>query len=170
MLSENIKRARKAKGLSQEELALKMNVVRQTVSKWENGLSVPDADLLLSLANELDTPVSTLLDENIPAREPEDIQAIAERLAEINLQLARRSMVRIKAIRWGLASLCALIVTLFAALAAMKSAYLDWDYSNPELAAAGTMLHGFEYVFVRLAPVVFFAAVIGIAMTWRNRK
>ena len=79
-------------------------------------------------------------------------------------------MVRIKAIRWGLASLCALIVILFAALAAMKSAYLDWDYSNPELAAAGTMLHGFEYVFVRLAPVVFFAAVIGIAMTWRNRK
>ena len=39
MLNENIKRARKAKGLSQEELAAKLNVVRQTVSKWENGVS-----------------------------------------------------------------------------------------------------------------------------------
>lgn len=47
MLNENIKRARKAKGLSQEELAVKLNVVRQTVSKWENGLSVPDSDLLI---------------------------------------------------------------------------------------------------------------------------
>ena len=49
MLSENIKRLRKAKGLSQEELAVKLNVVRQTVSKWEQGLSVPDADLLIKL-------------------------------------------------------------------------------------------------------------------------
>lgn len=39
MLKENIKRLRKLKGLSQEELAIKLNVVRQTVSKWENGVS-----------------------------------------------------------------------------------------------------------------------------------
>ena len=47
MLNENIKAIRKAKGLSQQELAVKVNVVRQTVSKWEQGLSVPDADMLL---------------------------------------------------------------------------------------------------------------------------
>ena len=47
MLSDNIKRIRKSKGLSQEELAIKLNVVRQTVSKWENGLSVPDSDMLI---------------------------------------------------------------------------------------------------------------------------
>lgn len=40
MLSENIRRLRKAKGLSQEELAVKLNVVRQTVSKWEQGGSL----------------------------------------------------------------------------------------------------------------------------------
>ncbi len=40
MLDENIKQLRKAKGLSQEELAIKLNVVRQTVSKWENGVSL----------------------------------------------------------------------------------------------------------------------------------
>lgn len=55
MLSDNIKRIRKSKGLSQEELAIKLNVVRQTVSKWENGLSVPDSDMLITLADELDT-------------------------------------------------------------------------------------------------------------------
>lgn len=55
MLNENIKRIRKSKGLSQEELAIKLNVVRQTVSKWENGCSVPDSSMLISLADELDT-------------------------------------------------------------------------------------------------------------------
>lgn len=53
MLNENIKRIRKSKGLSQEELAIKLNVVRQTVSKWENGCSVPDSSMLISLADEL---------------------------------------------------------------------------------------------------------------------
>ena len=61
MLSENIKRLRKAKGLSQEGLAVKLNVVRQTVSKWEQGLSVPDADLLIALSEAFETSVSTLL-------------------------------------------------------------------------------------------------------------
>ena len=63
MLNENIKNLRKAKGLSQEELAIKLNVVRQTVSKWENGLSVPDSSMLISLADALDTSVSELLGE-----------------------------------------------------------------------------------------------------------
>ena len=49
MLCENIKAIRKSKGLSQEELAIKLNVVRQTISKWAQGLSVPDADRLIPL-------------------------------------------------------------------------------------------------------------------------
>lgn len=65
MLSENIKVMRKAKGLSQQELAEKLNVVRQTVSKWEQGLSVPDADMLLTLSEVFETPVSTLLGETV---------------------------------------------------------------------------------------------------------
>ena len=63
VLSENIRAVRKAKGLSQEELAIKLNVVRQTISKWEQGLSVPDSDLLIAIAQALETPVSTLLGE-----------------------------------------------------------------------------------------------------------
>ena len=64
MLNENIKNLRKAKGLSQEELANRLNVVRQTISKWEKGLSVPDSSKLISLADELDTSVSILLGRN----------------------------------------------------------------------------------------------------------
>lgn len=106
MLNENIKRARKAKGLSQEELAVKLNVVRQTVSKWENGLSVPDSDLLIFLAEELDTSVSALLGETIQEQEPDDLKTISEKLEIINLQLAKRTMARTKVIRWG-SFLCA---------------------------------------------------------------
>ena len=61
MLNENIKAIRKSKGLSQQELAIKLNVVRQTISKWEQGLSVPDSDMLIPLSEVLETPVSTLL-------------------------------------------------------------------------------------------------------------
>ena len=60
MLKDNLKTLRKNKGLSQEELAIKLNVVRQTVSKWEQGLSVPDAEMLISISEIFDTPVSTI--------------------------------------------------------------------------------------------------------------
>lgn len=169
MLKENIKNLRKSKGLSQEELAVKLHVVRQTVSKWENGLSVPDAAELISLAEELDTPVGVLLGETVPEHEPDDMSALSEKLAAINLQLAERSAAKRKAIRWALIFICVLIAAVFAALAAMKSPYLLWDYSDPELAAAATILHGFEFVFVRLAPIAFLAAVVGIVLTGRRK-
>mgnify|MGYP002516519130 FL=1 len=65
MLNENIKAIRKSKGLSQQELAVKLNIVRQTVPKWEQGLSVPDSAMLISLSEALETPVSTLLGETV---------------------------------------------------------------------------------------------------------
>ena len=169
MLEENIKRFRKSKGLSQEELAIRLNVVRQTVSKWENGLSVPDSGMLISLAEELDTSVSALL--GVPSQEPEadDLRAISEKLEVINLQLAKRSAARTKTVRWILISLCAVILLVFLALALMNSSYLNWDYSDPESAVAGTLLHGFEFFFVRLAPIVLVGCVIGIILTFRKK-
>ena len=169
MLNENIKNLRKSKGLSQEELAIKLNVVRQTVSKWENGLSVPDSNMLILLADELDTSVSALLGENVQENRSDDIKTISEKLEVINLQLAKRSMERVKTVRWVFISLCTLIVMLFIALAVMNSSYLDWNYNDPELAVAGTILHGFEFFFVRLAPIVFFASVVGIVLTYKKR-
>lgn len=172
MLKDNIKNLRKEKGLSQEELAIKLNVVRQTVSKWERGLSVPDSSMLISLAEELDTSVNVLLGESIEEKTPNDdvdIKTIAERLEVINLQLARRSEMKIKLVRWILILLCIVIVAVFIAFEIMQSDYLEWDFNNPELAVAGTLLHGFEFVFVRIAPFAFIASVIGIVFTYKRR-
>lgn len=170
MLSENIKNLRKAKGLSQEELAIKLNVVRQTLSKWENGLSVPDSSMLIALAERLDTSVSILLGETITESPADDLKAISEKLEVINLQLLERKKSKIKSIRWMLIVLCALIATIFVALAAINGSYMNWDYNDPELAIAGTMLHGFEFLFVRFAPIAFAAFVVGIVVTYRGDK
>ena len=87
MLAENLKALRKAKGLSQEELAARLHVVRQTVSKWEKGRSVPDADLLIRLAEELDTTSAALLGPEVP---PEaERGGTAEQLAVKNRRARR---------------------------------------------------------------------------------
>ena len=169
MLNENIKRMRKSKGLSQEELAIKLNVVRQTVSKWENGMSVPDSSMLIMLADELDTTVSELLGEPIAEPTTDDLKTLSEKLEVINLQLAKRSITKVKTIRWILISLCAAIVIIFIILASMDSSYLNWNYNDPELAVAGTIMHGFEFLFVRLAPIAFLASVVGIVATYKKR-
>lgn len=165
MLSENIKAIRKAKGLSQEELAVKVNVVRQTISKWEQGLSVPDSDMLISLSEALETPVSTLLGETVTAPQTDDLKAISEKLEIINLQLARRKATRRKAFHWLFISLCAVIVMIYLLLIAFGSPYLGWDYSDPETAVVGTVFHASEWLFVRLAPILLVGSVIGILLT-----
>lgn len=168
MLSENIKTARKSKGLSQEELAVKLNVVRQTISKWEQGLSVPDSDMLIALSDALATPVSALLGEFAVRAEADDLKAIAEKLEIINLQLARQKAARRKTLRWLLIALCAVTVIIAAALVLLNSPYLGWNYSDPETAVAGAAFHAFEWLFVRLAPIIIISTVIGIVLT-RNK-
>ena len=168
MLNENIKTIRKSKGLSQEELAVKLNVVRQTISKWEQGLSVPDSDMLISISEALGTPVSTLLGEAVTEAEADDLKAISEKLEVINLQLAQRKTARRKMLHWLFISLCAVIVIIFAVLMVLNSPYLGWDYSDPETAVVGVAFHAFEWLFVRLAPIIFIGAVIGIFLTRKN--
>lgn len=96
MLSDNIKNLRKAKGLSQDELAVKLNVVRQTVSKWENGLSVPDSEMLIKIAEELGTSVSSLLDETIKPDEDSELKILSAKLEIINKQIAQQNESRRK--------------------------------------------------------------------------
>ncbi len=91
MLSENIKNLRMAKGLSQEALAAKLHVVRQTISKWEKGLSVPDSEMLVRLAKVLDCSVATLLGESSLPQEEPGLAELAARLEEVNAQLARQN-------------------------------------------------------------------------------
>ena len=165
MLNENIKAIRKSKGISQEELAIKLNVVRQTISKWEQGLSVPDSDMLISISEALDTPVSTLLGETVTEPEADDLKAISEKLEVINLQLAQRKTARRKMLHWLFITLCAVIVIIFAVLMVLNIPYLGWDYSDPETAVVGVAFHAFEWLFVRLAPIIFIGAIVGIFLT-----
>lgn len=165
MLNENIKAIRKSKGLSQEELAVKLNVVRQTISKWEQGLSVPDSDLLISISEVLETSVSTLLGETVIEPKVDDLKVISEKLEIINLQLAQGKITRRKTLHWLLISLCAVIVIISAVLIALNSPYLGWNYSDPETAIVGVVFHAFEWLFVRLAPIILIGAIVGIFLT-----
>ena len=165
MLNENIKAVRKTKGLSQEELAIKLNVVRQTVSKWERGLSVPDSEMLISISEVLETPVGVLLGETVKEDAPEDLKAISEKLEIINLQLARQKASKRKILHWAFILLSAVIVILFIIICTAGSPYLNWDFSNPETAVAGTVLHAFEWIFVRIAPFALIGTIIGAVLT-----
>lgn len=169
MLNENMKAIRKSKGLSQQELAVRLNVVRQTISKWEQGLSVPDSDMLISISEVFETPVSTLLGENVIASEVDDLKAISAKLEVINLQLAQRKTTRKKILHWFLISLCVVIVTIFAILSALESPYLGWNYSDPETAVLGVAFHAFEWLFVRAAPFILIGAIIGMFLA-RKRE
>ena len=127
--------------------------------------------MLIILANELDTTVSELLGEPVAEPTTDDLKILSEKLEVINLQLAKRSITKVKMIRWVLISLCAVIVVIFIALASTNSFYLNWNYNynDPELAVAGTILHGFEFLFVRLAPIVFLTSVVGVVVTYKKR-
>ena len=126
MFSDNLKAIRKAKGYTQEELAIKLNVVRQTVSKLEKGLSAPDADVLSKIADVLDTKVSVLLGGAIP--EEDAPNAVAEQLAKISEQMAIRNR-RSKRI-WKTVGILLLAVVVFMILLVMLNAVSFRSYSD----------------------------------------
>ncbi len=109
----------------------------------------------------------------------ENMKNIAEKLEVINLQLAKTSSTRIRIIRYLLILLDVIITIIFITFAAMGSVfitfaamgseYLAWNFNDPELAIAGTLLHGFEFLFVRVAPFLFIGSIIGILFTYKKR-
>ena len=131
-------------------------------------MSVPDSEMLISLSEVLETPVSKLLGETVAETEADNIKAISEKQEVINLQLAQRKTTRRKVIRWLLISLCAIIVMVFVGVGILNSPYLGWDYSDPETAVLGVAFHSFEWLFVRVAPIIFIAAIIGIFFTFKK--
>lgn len=120
MLNENIKNFRKNKGLTQEEMAIRLNVVRQTVSKWEKGYSVPDAEMLQKIAELFDTDVSKLLGS--PVAENTDVDVVAEQLARINEQLTIRNR-RSRRI-WKIIGITAIVIVVINILLAVLGAIL----------------------------------------------
>ena len=170
MLKENIKALRKQKGLSQEELSIKLNVVRQTVSKWEQGLSVPDAEMLISLSEVFDTPVSKLLGETISEETPDNLKEISQKLEIINLQLAQQKESKRKFLHWFFIILCIVLVLSFIGIAALDNFYMEMDYNDPESAVLGVGVHAFAWVFTRIAPFAVIGSVVGICLTRKNKQ
>lgn len=169
MLNENLRNLRKSKGLSQEELAVKLNVVRQTISKWEKGLSVPDSEMLITLSEVFETPVSTLLGETVDISTPDTLKVVSEKLEAINSQLAQKKRTKRSVVHYLCISLCILIVIGFVILVALESSYLGWDYSDPEIAVIGVGFHVFEWLYVRIAPFAFIGVLIGAVLTHRKK-
>ena len=97
--------------------------------------------------------------------EADAIKAISEKLEIINLQLAQRKTLRRKILHWLFILACVIIAAVSAFLIVVNSPYLGWDYGDPELAVAGVIFHAFEWLFVRLAPIILIAALVGIFMT-----
>ncbi|MDR2532435.1 MAG: helix-turn-helix transcriptional regulator [Oscillospiraceae bacterium] len=121
MLNENLTALRSAKGITQEELAIRLNVVRQTISKWEKGLSVPDADLLIRIADIFEVSVSELLGAGFDGEGVVEINAVAEQLMRINEQLAIRNnrSRRIWKTVWIILASLAAVVVLWILIAIM---------------------------------------------------
>ena len=153
MLKDNLKTLRKNKGLSQEELSIKLNVVRQTISKWETGLSVPDAEMLIAISELFETPVSEILGENIEKKEKDDLKVISEKLEVINEQLSNYQKEKRKKKIQVLIIIDISIILLFILLAILNRPYQTWDYSTTEWAILGTFYQAFEWIFMRLAPI-----------------
>ena len=144
MLKDNLKTLRKNKGLTQEELSVKLNVVRQTISKWESGLSVPDAEMLISISEVFETPVSEILGENIEEKEKNDIKVISEKLEVINEQLSmKQKQTRKRTINFLIImDVCIILLFILSMLMLTAWEYLVgvilekffktkyWDYSN----------------------------------------
>lgn len=126
MFKENLKSLRKNMGYTQEELANKLNVVGQTVSKWEKGYSIPDAEMVKRIAEILDTDISQLLGS--PKEQNTDTDALAEQLSRISEQLVIKNR-RSRRI-WKTIGIVVLIAVLIQLLFAIMGIVVYHNYKN----------------------------------------
>lgn len=165
MLASNIKTLRQNKGWSQQDLADQIHVVRQTISKWESGLSVPDASLLIDLANVLDVSVADLLGETIDKSDKTDIHVLSEKLEAINLTLAKQQIKKQKIIGLTIGITMVILSVIFIALIGLNRPYTTW--SDPEYKVLGVIYHAFEWIYIRIYPLLM---IILAGLLWFNHK
>lgn len=163
MLATNIRTLRQNKGWSQQDLADQIHVVRQTISKWESGLSVPDASLLIDLANVLDVSVADLLGETIDKSDKTDIHVLSEKLEAINLTLAKQQIKKQKIIGLTIGITMVILSVIFIALIALNSPYTKWN--DPQYQVLGVIYHAFEWIYIRIYPLLM---IILAGLLWFN--
>ena len=121
--------------------------------------------MLVSLSNTFDVPVSSLLGETISEKEANTIQSLANKLEIINLQLAQRKESRQKILHISFILGSVLIIIGFLIMAALGSSYLTWTSNDMETAVLIVFLHGIEWLFIRVAPLLLIGALIGVYIT-----
>ncbi len=176
MLSDNIKNLRKAKGLSQDELAVKLNVVRQTVSKWEKGLSVPDSEMLIRIAEALETSVNVLLSETIEPDVNSELKMIANKLEIINEQIVKYNESRRKTWRMVFVILAVVTACVLARGVAEFLHLLSVMDSNPSTSIIGgadapTAVYISSIIFKPLPfTMTVIAAIVAAVGIYKTRK
>lgn len=130
MFHENLKTLRIEKGMSQQFLADQLHVTRQTISKWERGLSVPDADMLIALSGMFEVSVSTLLNRSINEEDTLENTLLAEKLEQLNLQLAQRNQRSRKV--WKVIRFIAIACLVFGILCILLNAVAMKSYQAVE--------------------------------------
>lgn len=182
MLCDNLRKLRRSKGLSQEELAIKLNVVRQTISKWEQGSSVPDSEMLLRIATELDTTVNVLLGDTVDAEESSDLKTIATKLEVLNEQFAKRNETRRKVwraifIAIGVLASFSLIQMLIKVIWLQTVINSVGNFSDASISIIGgadgptSILIATvtaRYGVIAVAVIAIIVAVVGVCKTKRN--
>ena len=118
--------------------------------------------MLIRLAQELDSSVSALLGDNVEEKERNELEVIAQKLEAVNLQLYRQKEKRRKIIQGLFVFIILVCIIILAVLFMLNSFYLSWDFSNPELAVSGTILHGFEWIFIRICPFIILLSITGL--------
>ena len=175
MLADKIKAGRLRRGLSQQEFAEALSVVRQTVSKWEKGLSVPDSDMLIKISKVLGISVSDLLydgenteneDENTPenkgAKRKKSTSPLSLFLIILGAPLWLPLLIAAAAVLISLlASLWAVIISFWAVFAAFVCAALGLTVGGAVLCfeargAGGIFLIGAALFLAGLSIFAFF--------------
>lgn len=179
MLSENIKILRKEKGMSQEELASKLNVVRQTVSKWEQNLSVPDSEMLISIAEIFDVSVSQLLGETVETNDTKsELEKISQKLENLNEMIAQKNS-KNRRILLIIVAVCLIIIASVMLLFTGIAAFRLFSFLSPsnDIAIIGgadgptsvlIATTGFEWV--RVVTYVLFAVLLIIISAYILRR
>lgn len=173
MFGDNLKKVRKEKGLSQEALAEKINVVRQTISKWEKGLSIPDGDMLIKLSQVLEVPVETLLGSKVPLENTNAVnQAIQFQIINSLLENSQREGAKMSEIMI-LGAFISLIGAFFS-VALMMLATLNDVTLNGTVGIIG-LLKGYgamDFFIVSIALIVLGIVLFGIGtyIKFKNKK
>ena len=171
MFSENLKKIRKEKGLSQEALSEKLNIVRQTISKWEKGLSIPDGDMLITLSQVLEIPVETLLGTNGTLENKDAVnQAIQLQIINSLLENSNRGCAKMSGMM--LIGVFISIIGTFFSVALMILATVNDVRMNGEVGIWG-LLKGYgvmDFFVISIVAIILGIIIFGIGIYLKQKK